>query len=51
LTSETGEGFRENFLRNFTLRRYLSGLAQAFLQVEQTRTTVLPGPAASILPR
>ena len=32
--TETGEGLRDIFLRNFTLARYLSGLAEAFKQVE-----------------
>jgi glycosyltransferase involved in cell wall biosynthesis len=30
-TIESGEGFREIFLRNFTLERYLSELADAFV--------------------
>jgi hypothetical protein len=34
MTSETGEGLRDIFLRNFTLEKYLSGLAEAFKQVE-----------------
>jgi hypothetical protein len=34
LTSESGEGFRDIFLRNFTLNRYLSGLAEACRSVE-----------------
>jgi glycosyltransferase involved in cell wall biosynthesis len=34
MTAETGEGLRDIFLRNFTLERYLSGLAEAFKQVE-----------------
>jgi glycosyltransferase involved in cell wall biosynthesis len=33
LPSETGEGFREIFVRNFTLERHLSGLADAFHKV------------------
>ena len=36
LPSETGEGFRDIFLQNFTLERHLSGLAEAFLHLEQT---------------
>lgn len=51
LTSETGEGFHDIFLRNFTLERHLSGLAEAFKQVEQTGPARLaPDPAPS-LPR
>jgi hypothetical protein len=34
--SETGEGFRDIFIRHFTLERHLLGLAEAFQQVEQT---------------
>jgi glycosyltransferase involved in cell wall biosynthesis len=37
LPNETGEGFRDIFLQNFTLERHLSGLAEAFLHLEQTR--------------
>jgi glycosyltransferase involved in cell wall biosynthesis len=40
ITSETGEGFRDIFLRSFTLERHLAGLADAFLHHEP------PGPAA-----
>ncbi len=40
LTSESGEGFRDIFLRNFTLNRYLSGLAEAFRDVQQTGLAV-----------
>src|SRR5882724_11724472 len=35
LPNETGEGFRDIFLRDFTLARHLSGLAEAFRQVEK----------------
>jgi glycosyltransferase involved in cell wall biosynthesis len=35
ISSETGEGFRSIFLREFTLERHLAGLAQAFQEVEQ----------------
>ena len=35
MTIETGEGFRDNFLRSFTLERHLSALADAFTQIEQ----------------
>jgi glycosyltransferase involved in cell wall biosynthesis len=34
VASETGEGFRDIFLRSFTLERHLSGLAEAFLRSE-----------------
>ena len=46
---ETGEGFRDIFLRRFTLERHLSGLAEAFTQVEQApagaATPAAVGPA------
>ena len=35
MTGEAGDGFRDIFLRNFTLERYLTGLAEAFGKVEQ----------------
>jgi len=35
LSRETGEGFRDIFLRNFTLERHISGLAEAFHQVRR----------------
>jgi hypothetical protein len=35
MTGEAGDGFREIFLRQFTLDRHLSGLADAFNKVEQ----------------
>jgi len=50
MTMETGEGLRDIFLRNFTLERYLSGLAEAFKQVEMvTPATVVGAPANSFL--
>jgi glycosyltransferase involved in cell wall biosynthesis len=36
ITSETGEGFREIFQREFTLERHLSSLVEAFQQTELT---------------
>ncbi|HWX19180.1 MAG TPA: glycosyltransferase family 4 protein [Candidatus Binatia bacterium] len=45
LTSEAGEGFRDMFLRKFTLEQYLSGLAEAF------HDTGHPVEAAALLPR
>jgi glycosyltransferase involved in cell wall biosynthesis len=48
MTAETGEGLRDNFLRDFTLERYLSGLAEAFKQVERSQpSTVLAGAVGS----
>ena len=50
MTAETGEGLRDIFLRNFTLERYLSGLAEAFKQVEPpSPATVIAAPASSLL--
>jgi len=51
LPNETGEGFRDLFLRDFTLQRHLTGLAEAFKQVEEAQgesvgtetSTALPG--------
>lgn len=51
MTTETGEGLRDIFLRNFTLERYLSGLAEAFKQVEQTSPVVVAAAPASGFPR
>jgi glycosyltransferase involved in cell wall biosynthesis len=42
ITSETGEGFRDIFLRNFTLERHLAGLADAFLHHEPTGPAAVP---------
>lgn len=35
MATETGEGFRDSFLRGFTLESHLSGLSQALLEVER----------------
>ena len=51
LTSESGEGFRDIFLRNFTLNRYLSGLAEAFRNVQQTGLAAAPGETVNPLSR
>ena len=42
MTVETGEGLRDIFLQTFTLERYLSGLADAFLRSEPTGTAAVP---------
>jgi len=47
LPSETGEGFRDIFLRNFNLERHLSGLAEAFRQVELNNLAPARAPATS----
>ena len=51
MTVETGEGFRDIFLRRFTLERYLSGLAEALTQVEAPRPATVPAAAASSAPK
>ncbi len=48
---ETGEGFRDIFLRNFTLERHLSALADAFKQVEPARPTAVPTAAVGSFPK
>jgi glycosyltransferase involved in cell wall biosynthesis len=47
LTVEAGEEFRDIFLRRFTLERYLSGLAEAFKQVEAPQPATVPAATAS----
>jgi glycosyltransferase involved in cell wall biosynthesis len=47
MAGEAGDGFRDIFLRNFTLERYLTGLAEAFARVEHTRTEPQLFPVAS----
>jgi glycosyltransferase involved in cell wall biosynthesis len=48
MTTETGEGLRGIFLRDFTLERHLSGLAEAFKQVESpSRNTIRAGAVGS----
>jgi glycosyltransferase involved in cell wall biosynthesis len=39
MTSESGEGFRDIFLRTFTLERHLQGLAEAFLHSQSDAVT------------
>ena len=51
MTGEAGDGFREIFLRNFTLERHLAGLADAFTQLEQPQPAALPAAALGTLPR
>lgn len=48
MTSESGEGFRDIFLRSFTLERHLAGLAEAFAQVEQPGVAAVPAAAAGV---
>jgi len=51
LSAETGEAFREIFLRNFTLQRHLSGLAEAFHHVAGERFGSAPVQAMGVMPR
>ncbi len=50
LSRESGEGFREIFLRNFTIERHLSGLAEAFRKLEQPGATPMPARPAEARP-
>ena len=50
VTIETGEGFRDIFLRSFTLERHLAGLAEAFTQVESAPASALAAAAAGTGP-
>jgi glycosyltransferase involved in cell wall biosynthesis len=47
---ETGEGFRDIFLRSFTLERHLAGLAEAFAQVEAVQAPTAPAATVGALP-
>ena len=51
MTVETGEEFRDIFLRNFTLERHLAGLAEALAQVEPPQTATAPAAAVGSLPQ
>ena len=51
LTSESGEGFRDIFLRSFTLERHLSGLAEAFAQLESAPPRAVSATAAGAIPK
>lgn len=46
MTGEAGDGFREIFVRNFTLERHLAGLADAFKQLDR----IHPSPAPAFSP-
>jgi glycosyltransferase involved in cell wall biosynthesis len=50
MTAETGEGLREVFLGNFTLERYLTGLAEAFKQVELCAPATVAAATAGAFP-
>jgi glycosyltransferase involved in cell wall biosynthesis len=45
MAGEAGDGFREIFLKNFTLGQYLAGLAEAFGAVERSRAESQLSPA------
>jgi glycosyltransferase involved in cell wall biosynthesis len=47
MAREAGDGFREIFLRNFTLQRYLSGLAEAFGKIQDRQPEAQLIPVAS----
>jgi glycosyltransferase involved in cell wall biosynthesis len=47
MNDETGESFRDIFLRSFTLARHLAGLAEAFTRLESTPSTATPAPAVA----
>jgi glycosyltransferase involved in cell wall biosynthesis len=51
ITTETGEGFRSIFQRDFTLERHLAGLAQAFHQAEQGGEAAAPTALFGAIPR
>jgi glycosyltransferase involved in cell wall biosynthesis len=50
MTGEAGDGFREIFIRNFTLERHLAGLADAFQKLEQPQPDAMPAAAVGTLP-
>ena len=51
MSIKTGEVFRDIFLRNFTLDRYLSGLAEAFTQLEAPEPTAIAAATATSSPK
>jgi glycosyltransferase involved in cell wall biosynthesis len=51
MTIETGAGFRGIFLRGFTLERHLTGLAEAFTQLEPVPSTAIAAAAKGPLPK
>jgi glycosyltransferase involved in cell wall biosynthesis len=51
VTVETGEEFRDIFLRSFTLERHLAGLAEAFWQVESPSPATAAAAAAGSFPQ
>jgi glycosyltransferase involved in cell wall biosynthesis len=51
MTVETGEQFRDIFLRSFTLERHLAGLAEAFWQVEPPTPATATAATARSFPK
>jgi glycosyltransferase involved in cell wall biosynthesis len=51
MTVETGEEFRDIFLRSFTLERHLAGLAEAFWQVEPPAPATAAAATAGVSPK
>jgi glycosyltransferase involved in cell wall biosynthesis len=51
MTVETGEEFRDTFLRSFTLERHLAGLAEAFWQVEPPSPATATAATAGSFPK
>lgn len=51
VTVETGEGFRDIFLRSYTLERHLSNLAEALTQIEPPPATAVAAAAAGSFPK
>jgi len=51
MTVETGEGFRDIYLRNYTLERHLAGLAEAFRQLESATPATVAATAVGSVPK
>jgi glycosyltransferase involved in cell wall biosynthesis len=48
--TESGEGFRDIFLNNFTINRHLTDLAAAFASLNHRNQKQLTGPAVPVMP-
>ena len=51
ITVETGEGFRDIYLRSYTLERHLAGLADAFRQLESATPATVAAAAVGSVPK
>ncbi len=51
INGETGENFRDIFLRSFTLERHLAGLAEAFSQLELALPAAVATATVGIVPK